>query len=141
MTPSFFAGSGPLIDANDTQLEASDEKYEPIFPGNQDVLHAKYLYRADGSDIDLYRFQVELGDNDQVGLFVAETYAERLANSSSLNTNLQLYREVQASASSNFGLGNQLSVSFQAVRPGAQGNQLQIFLTQTDRGAWRVDRF
>ncbi len=111
LDPAFMAGSGPLIDANDSQLNASDEKYEPIFPGNQDILHGRYMFRDDGTDIDLYRFEVDLGDDDAVGLFVAETYAQRLTNSSSLNTNLQLYRQFQATGSTNFGLGDQLSVS------------------------------
>ena len=130
LDPTFLAGSGPLT-SNDVQLTASDEKYEPIFPGNQDVLHARYLYRQDGSDIDLYRFEVDLGD--RTGILTAETYAQRLTNSSALNTNIDLFRQKQASASTTFGSAVPLSLRFEAVRSGAQGNQLQIFFTQTDR--------
>ncbi len=132
LDPTFLAGSGPLTDINDVQLTASDEKYEPIIPGNQDILHAQYLHRPDGSDIDLYRFEVALGD--RVGLLTAETYAQRLTNSSTLNTDIKLFRQKQASASTNFGASVPLSLQFEAVRSGAQGNQLQIFFTQTERG-------
>ncbi len=102
LDPEFLAGSGTLINENDAQLNASDERYEPIFPGNQDILHGQYLYRPDGSDIDLYRFDVDFGGQDRVGLFTAETYAERLTNSSALNTNLELFRAFQATATTSF---------------------------------------
>ena len=134
LDPTFLAGSGPLIDVNDNQLDASDERYEPIVPGNQDILHGRYLYRPDGSDIDLYRFEVDFGSGDRVGILTAETYAQRLGNSSSLNTNLQLFRQQQASATTTLGSSVPLSLRFEAVRSGAQGNQLQIHFTQTDRG-------
>ena len=134
LDPTFLAGSGPLTDINDVQLTASDERYEPIFPGNQDILHGRYLHRPDGSDIDLYRFEVDLGNNDRVGLLTAETYAQRLTNSSSLNTNLDLFRQKQATARTTFGANVPLSLQFEAVRSGAQGNKLQIFFTQTERG-------
>ena len=131
----FLAGSGILINSNDAQLNASDEKYEPIFPGNQDILHGQYLYRPDGSDIDLYRFDVDFGGADRVGLFTAETYAERLTNSSALNTNLELFRATQASATTNFGAGDTLEVKFESLQPGTQGNHFQIRFTQSARGA------
>ncbi len=134
LDPEFLAGSGILINANDAQLNASDERYEPVFPGNQDILHGQYLYRPDGSDIDLYRFEVDFGGADRVGLFTAETYAERLTNSSALNTNLELFRATQASASTNFGAGDTLQVRFESLLPGTQGNHFQIRLTQSARG-------
>ena len=61
---------------------------EPVFPGDQDIVHGQHLFRPDGNDIDLYRFT--LGDT---GLFTAETIAERQANSSLLDSVLRLYRE------------------------------------------------
>ncbi|MCA9125525.1 MAG: tandem-95 repeat protein [Planctomycetales bacterium] len=134
LDPTFLAGSGSLIDPNDFQLDATDELYEPILPGNQDILHAQHLYRPDGSDIDLFRFEVDFGGADRVGLLTAETYAQRLANSSALNTNLELFHEVQASATTSFGSTNPLTLRFEAVKPGALGNQLQVFFTQTERG-------
>ncbi|GAB5405863.1 MAG: hypothetical protein Aurels2KO_40940 [Aureliella sp.] len=134
LDPTFLSGTPPLIDANDNPLTASDEQYEPIFPGAQDVIHGNYLHRKDSTDIDLFRFEVDFGDDDRVGLFTAETYAQRLPNSSPLNTHLELFREVQASATSSLGAGNGLSVNFEAVQPGAEGNSLQVFFTQTERG-------
>ncbi len=131
---TFLAGLDTLTDPNNNQLNASDEQLEPIFPGNQDILHGRYLHRPDGTDIDLYRFEVDFGGGDRVGLFTAETYAQRLTNSSPLNTNLELFREVQAKATTNMGLGDSLALNFTAMRPGTQGNQLQIFFTQTSRG-------
>ena len=133
LDPEFLAGSGPLTDENDFQLNASDERYEPIFPGNQDVLHGRHLHRPDSNDIDLYKFEVDFGGDDRVGLLTAETSAERLTNSSSLNTNIELFRQVQASASSSLGEGGGLEVRFDAVADGVLGNQLRIIFTQTDR--------
>ena len=133
LDPTFFAGTGPTINPNDAQLTASEERFEPIFPGNQDVIHGQYLHRPDGSDIDLYRFEVNLGDPSRAGLFTLETYAQRLANSSELDTNMHLYKQTQATGSTNFGVSNILSVEFTAVRPVSQGNQFQIYLTQSVR--------
>jgi hypothetical protein len=50
---------------------------EPVFPGDSDVLHGLQLFRNQGKDIDLYRFELQ-----QSGLLTAETFAERLSNSS-----------------------------------------------------------
>jgi hypothetical protein len=135
LDPVFLAGSGPLTDFNDVQLTASDERYEPIYPGNQDILHARFIHRPDGTDIDLYRFEVDLGTSGEVGLLTAETYSQRLGNSSPLDTNLTLFRQKQAVASSSFGSSSPLNLSFEAVRSGAKGNQLQIFFTQSEKGA------
>jgi hypothetical protein len=72
---------------------------ETIFPGIADIIHGQYIHRPDSNDIDLYRFVVQLDDQDadepRKGLFTAETFAERLPNSSLLNTVLSLYREVE----------------------------------------------
>ncbi|RMF42904.1 MAG: tandem-95 repeat protein, partial [Planctomycetota bacterium] len=133
LDPTFLSSSGALLDLNDAQLNANDELYEPVFPGNHDILHGQHLYRPDSNDIDLYRFQVDLGAGDRVGLLTAETFAQRLPNSSSLNTNLELFRQVQASASTSLGAGNNLRVEFEAVADGPLGNQLRIFFTQTNR--------
>ncbi|MFV1964695.1 MAG: S8 family serine peptidase, partial [Pirellulaceae bacterium] len=65
---------------------------EPIFPGNADIVHGQRLFRPDGVDIDLYRFTMDVKAGG-VGDFTAETFAERLSNSSLLDTVLKLYRE------------------------------------------------
>ena len=115
----------------------ADRNFEPVFPGNQDVIHGQYLHRTEGSDIDLYRFDVDFGPSGQSreGVLVAETLAERSANSSTLDTRMALYREVQASASSNLGLGQGVNLKFTAVQPGKLGNNLQVFVTRSNRGA------
>lgn len=133
LDPLFLAGNDPLVDGNDAQLNANDERFEPVFPGNQDILHGRFLHRPDSSDIDLYRLEVDFGGQDRVGILVAETYAQRLANSSDLDTYLQLYRQVNASAETTFNV-NGLNVRFESLRPGAQGNQFQIFFTQSELG-------
>jgi len=66
---------------------------EPVFPGDHDILHGQTLYRPEGRDIDLYKFQLT-----ERGRLTAETIAERLSdrpgvNSSQANTVLTLYRE------------------------------------------------
>ncbi|MCA9141608.1 MAG: pre-peptidase C-terminal domain-containing protein, partial [Planctomycetales bacterium] len=86
----FTAPLDPLTLQNTPYFNAPDP--EPIFPGNADILHGQQLYRPDGVDVDLYRFQVDL-DPGRRGLVTAETFAERLPNSSLLNTVLSLYRE------------------------------------------------
>lgn len=71
---------------------------EPVFPGNADIIHGQYIHRPDSNDIDLYRFTIDLNDQQldekKKGVFTAESFAERLANSSELDTVLSLYREV-----------------------------------------------
>lgn len=61
---------------------------EPVFPGDADLVHGEYLHRPDSIDIDLYRFTVATE-----GLFTAEVMAERLADSSLLDSQLRLFRE------------------------------------------------
>ncbi len=61
---------------------------EPDFPGDGDIIHGRVLYRPESKDIDLYRFELP-----EAGLFTAETIAERLSNSSLLDTTLRLYRQ------------------------------------------------
>lgn len=64
---------------------------EPVFPGPHDTVHAQYLHRPDSRDIDMYRFEVAAGN---AGEFTAEVVAERLADSSLLDSVLTLYREM-----------------------------------------------
>ncbi len=64
---------------------------EDFYPGQADVIHAQRLNRPDAIDIDMYEFTVA-----EVGVFTAETIAERLSgteDSSLLNTALKLYRQ------------------------------------------------
>ena len=72
---------------------------EPIFPGNADIIHGQFIHRPDSNDIDLYRFTIDLNDQQldekKKGLLTAESFAERLPNSSELDAVLSLYREVE----------------------------------------------
>ena len=63
---------------------------EPILPGVASVTNLRYLFRPDSRDIDMYRFVVDAG---KTGEFSAEVVAERLPDSSTLDTVLSLYRE------------------------------------------------
>jgi hypothetical protein len=92
-TPTIMAMSSAYLNASIESL--SD--LEPVFPNNYDVLHGQYLHRTDSVDIDLYRFVVDLDDPTQVGTLTAETFSERLADSSLLDTELTLFEEVSAS--------------------------------------------
>ena len=106
---------------------------EPVFPGNTDVLHGQYLHRPDSVDIDLYKFTVDLDDPTQTGTLTAETFAERLADSSLLDTSLTLFEEKVASVTTDFGLGSDLAVVITSLLNGRQGNGSQISFVQTDR--------
>ena len=60
---------------------------EPSYPGNHDIVHGQYLYRPDGTDVDLYEFDVPV-----TGTFSAEVVAERQMSASNLDSVLRLYR-------------------------------------------------
>ncbi len=107
---------------------------EPVFPGNYDVLHGNYLHRTDSIDVDLYRFEVNLGDADKEGTLTAETFAERLPDSSLLDTTLTLFEQIQASVTTDFGVGTSLEVEITAFAEGRLGNNARLDFIQTERG-------
>ena len=112
---------------------------EPVFPNNYDVLHGQYVHRTDSIDIDLYRFEVDLDDPTQVGTLTAETFAERLADSSLLDTTLTLFEEVRASVTTDFGLGTDLAFTVNSLLTGRQGNNSRLSFVQSDRTAGDTD--
>ncbi len=61
---------------------------EPIFPGDHDITHLRYLHRPESNDVDLYRFELP-----SPGVTTIESFAERLDNSSLLDSHLTLWRE------------------------------------------------
>ncbi|MCA9020407.1 MAG: DVUA0089 family protein, partial [Planctomycetaceae bacterium] len=61
---------------------------QTVFPGDYDITHLLRLYRTDANDIDLYEFNLAVS-----GTFRAEVFAERLTNSSLLNSVLTLFDE------------------------------------------------
>ncbi|MGV3606198.1 MAG: GEVED domain-containing protein [Planctomycetaceae bacterium] len=87
-------GLGHAYDLPDLTIQGGSETAgapsgaEPVFPGTADVIHGQTLDRPDSRDIDIYKFTVA-----EKGRFRAETTAERMVNSSLLNTVLTLYRE------------------------------------------------
>ncbi|TWT73866.1 GEVED domain-containing protein [Allorhodopirellula solitaria] len=109
--------------------------WEPVFPSNVDVLHGQYVNRPDSVDVDMYRFEVDLDDADRIGQLSVETYAERLADSSSLDTTLTLFQEVRASATTDLKVGPTLQVQFDAVEVGAVGNGVRVEFIESDRAA------
>jgi hypothetical protein len=84
LPPGLFGGS---------LLQNYDNQQEPVFPTQQDIVHGQYLWRPDSIDIDLYKFHVA-----QDGVFTAETFAERLSNSSALDTVITVFRETTDAA-------------------------------------------
>jgi len=87
-------GFGHTYDLPDLAIMGSSETpgvastAEPVFPGQNDIVHGQTIARPDSRDIDIYKFTVT-----EKGRFRAETVAERMTNSSLLNTVLTLYRE------------------------------------------------
>jgi VCBS repeat-containing protein len=80
-TNATLGGEASLLGNNPT---------EPVFPGDQDIIAGRYLFRPDSRDIDLYRFTIAPG---QAGLFTAEIVSERLTDGSLLDSYLTLYRQ------------------------------------------------
>lgn len=76
--PNGFASLG-----DDSQFGIVAER---IYPGDAAIVLGQHLHRPDAIDIDLYRFQLTTSGN-----FSAETIAERLPDSSHLDTMLTLF--------------------------------------------------
>jgi len=66
---------------------------ESVYPGDNDIVHGLHMYRPESLDIDLYKFTIPMGVR---GTFSAETFAERMNDSSMLDTTLTLYEEYEA---------------------------------------------
>ncbi|MBC8355867.1 MAG: choice-of-anchor L domain-containing protein [Planctomycetes bacterium] len=69
-------------------LAFPENTVEPIFPGDHDIVHGQNLYRPDSKDIDLFQFQ--LPENGRLSI---ETFAERLQDTSRLDTVASLFRQ------------------------------------------------
>ncbi len=63
---------------------------EWAFPGDHDIVHGQFLFRPDNRDVDSYKFTVPAGKS---GTLNVETIAERLPDSSNLDTYLTLFKE------------------------------------------------
>ncbi|MEM6978308.1 MAG: cyclic nucleotide-binding protein, partial [Planctomycetota bacterium] len=62
---------------------------EALFPSPSDIVNGQYLYRPESNDIDLYQFTLS-----EPGTLSLSTVAERLERSSSLDTALRLYQQL-----------------------------------------------
>lgn len=78
---------GGTIMGNTPELTSTSEF---VFPGDNDIVHGQLLYRPDNRDVDMYRFDIGAGEAGRVKI---ETIAERLVDSSNLDTHLTLYRQ------------------------------------------------
>ncbi len=61
---------------------------EYVYPTNHDLVHGEFLHQKESLDVDLYRI-----DLDEPGTVAAQTIAERLSNSSLLDTRLTLFQQ------------------------------------------------
>ncbi len=82
LPPGTIMGSDPALAYGNADVP------EPVYPGDQDIVHGRHLYRNEGKDIDLYRFQLT-----ETGVLSAEILAERLTDASLLDAVIALYRE------------------------------------------------
>ena len=62
---------------------------DALYPGEHDIVHGQHMYRPDSIDVDLYRFDLQ-----EQGTLSAEVLAERMNDSSLLDSVLTIYREV-----------------------------------------------
>jgi len=82
LPPGTVAGSDPALAFGNPDVP------EPVYPGDHDTVHGRHLYRNEGKDIDLYRFEVT-----QAGVLSAEALAQRLPDASLLDAVISVYRE------------------------------------------------
>lgn len=78
-------GGGENINPNTQDVGRA----EWFFPGNVDTIHGQHLFRPDNKDVDMYRFDVPAGTSGSLSL---ETIAERLGDSSLVDTHLTLLK-------------------------------------------------
>ncbi|QDV22465.1 DVUA0089 family protein [Aureliella helgolandensis] len=111
---TIMGDTGDLADPNPGLGTAGTEW---AFPGEVDIVHGQYMYRPDNRDVDTYSFTIPTG---QTGTLSAETIAERLPNSSDLDSYLTLIKrtadgfEVLASNNDNTSSDSFLSAKLDA---------------------------
>ena len=72
-------GLGHTYDLSNLTIMGGFGTGEPVFPGDNDLIHGRYLFKPESTDIDLYRFEIT-----EAGWFTAEVVAERFEPDSSL---------------------------------------------------------
>ena len=87
---------------------------EGLAPGNHDIVHAQYIHNPDSNDIDLYKFTIDLGDTGQEqkesSTLVVETFAERQANASLLDTLVTVFQETETLDGTGAVIGTQREI-------------------------------
>ena len=78
----------PLTIQGGGETSTSTAGAEAVFPGDNDILDGQTLYRPASRDIDLYKFNLT-----EPGEWTAETVAQRLANTSLLDSVITVYQE------------------------------------------------
>jgi len=98
---------------------------EPALPGAGDISALQYLYSTDSKDVDLYKFTLT-----QQGVLNAQTIAQQLTPTSSLNTVLTLYNELTLlglPANGGQGVSDGQTFSITSTNPGGVTATTQTF--------------
>ena len=82
-------GLAPFTVMNSDANLGFGQAIESRFPGDHDVAHGQYLYGARTGDLDLYEIDIT-----ETGTLDIETFAERLADVSLLDTAVSVFRDV-----------------------------------------------
>ena len=69
---------------------SSSSTSDALYPGEHDIVHGQHMYRPDSIDVDLYRFHLETS-----GTLNAEVLAERMNDSSLLDSVITVYRQIE----------------------------------------------
>ena len=80
-------GNGEEEEVLPPETERIQIERDVVYPTDRAVVLGQHMYRPEGDDIDMYRFQL-----DREGRFTAETVAQRREEASLLDTVLTLYR-------------------------------------------------
>ncbi len=122
---------GGTIMGNANEYAGSSTEW--VFPGDVDLVHGRYIYRPDNLDVDMYRLDLPAG---QAGELSLETFAERRAGGSLLNSQLVVYKQVGSGpvervASNDDAYGDDAALTLQLE---ASSVDTKYFVAVTARG-------
>jgi hypothetical protein len=132
--PGVASGSNPAL-YNAAQFGITGAfSIEPDFLSTSDIIPLQALHRPETKDVDLYRFDVS-----SAGKISIETFAQRLDSTSSLNTDLKLWKLNKASGQYDLVARNDDFYSLDSfvgvnVSPNADGTTAQYFVGITASG-------
>jgi VCBS repeat-containing protein len=114
----------------------SGNPVEFFFPGDHDIAHLQHIHRPDNRDVDLYKFDVPVGQ----GTLVVETIAERLGDSSNLDTYVTLLQRDASGSLKIVASNNDYFSSDSFVRVDLSGVAgTEYFIAVTSRGNENFD--